>query len=506
MANATPGAQAASAKTGPIFWGGIAVGLTLLIAGILTLMWNALGAAEGRLILCSGLGVLFGAFGSTATVKYKGITITGVAAIAIALLCLVAKLTADKATFGRITGDVRGSQIEVVGDYSYLGAMQERDYEFVVRGEHLERPVFDVYITFPADEFGEGEEENPIVGIDKKHLEEFMKSGKRIEWRFDRDEQILVRAETGETIGQVESPFGNNFREPAGGSWSLIEPAWAQPAPRGVREIIEDLGSGSSRVRRLARNELAAEGPSAIAPMMATLRGRGSAYRIRVGILFALNKMLTANPAQVQDVSGRLTPQDLELIASYLNDRDRTVRLYATECLRNMDDPRVIDPVLSVAADSLTSPDAVRLSSYVIDGAAEQLAPSQRQETQMRFEQVMRSLNPLFVTVSAGPPTVSRGQRSTILVAVHDQEGRPVPGAAVTVSAGGGKFLAAQNDHYDPDSRLHEPYSASGVTNQVGVFTSWWVCNPCAAAYGLSVRATKEGFLDGNGEIEIEVH
>jgi thiol-disulfide isomerase/thioredoxin len=91
------------------------------------------------------------------------------------------------------------------------------------------------------------------------------------------------------------------------------------------------------------------------------------------------------------------------------------------------------------------------------------------------------------------PPSVSTSEATTILVTVKDGAGVPVQGASVIVSAGGGKFLRP-GEAFDPHSRLHSPYKATGLTDQNGTYATGWVCNPCAGGYGMTVEATKVGF------------
>ena len=47
--------------TGILFWAGLAVGLTLAAAGAIAQALGALGITTAQLILCSGLGIVFGA-------------------------------------------------------------------------------------------------------------------------------------------------------------------------------------------------------------------------------------------------------------------------------------------------------------------------------------------------------------------------------------------------------------------------------------------------------------
>lgn len=97
----------------------------------------------------------------------------------------------------------------------------------------------------------------------------------------------------------------------------------------------------------------------------------------------------------------------------------------------------------------------------------------------------------ILVEVSGNPKTVAPGEKTTLTVTVRAADGTPLSGANVTVSAGGGKFLPSADTSFDPESRLHSPYSATGTTDKQGQFTTWWVCNPCAAGYVLSVEASK---------------
>jgi hypothetical protein len=380
-----------NSKTDWLFWGGVAVGVFVMITGIVALVWRDVGTTEARLILCSGLGILLGAFGSTAVVKYKGLTITGVAAIAVVLLYVVVTLTKSQVTFGSITGDIKGAIIEVKGDKTYLGAMRDRDrsYEFVIDGSGLDRPFFDVYITFPAGISGQGEQEIIFEGIDKKYVEHFLGSGRRIEWRFSRQGENLVEAASREVIAEVGLPKAELPTMPrtSRGAWGLVGNAFAQnspsipPPPPPPPQVFIDLGSGASSVRRTARSMLADLGPSAVSAMMQELRENQGEYRIRLGILVALADMLRKDKKAAPEVSHQLTSEDLQLIVKALNDPDRTIRVYAGEFLYDLGDPRVVPLALAAARDEQTTPDGLYLDLFVIKGAYRRLSPSEQKET-----------------------------------------------------------------------------------------------------------------------------
>jgi hypothetical protein len=108
--------------------------------------------------------------------------------------------------------------------------------------------------------------------------------------------------------------------------------------------------------------------------------------------------------------------------------------------------------------------------------------------------------------ITAYPVTVMVGEKSAIYVTVEDDENHMVQGASVLVEAGGGKFLQSETTSFDPNSNLQGPFSAAGLTEMNGVFTTWWVCNPCAPAYGLNIKVTKPGYIDApTAEFTIQV-
>lgn len=104
------------------------------------------------------------------------------------------------------------------------------------------------------------------------------------------------------------------------------------------------------------------------------------------------------------------------------------------------------------------------------------------------------------------PPSVASGEKATIHVTVVNDENQVVEGATIFVESGGGMFLETATTAYDPNGSLQGPFSTSGQTDSNGVYTAWWVCNPCAAGYEMSVKASKEGYTEAIGELTINIH
>jgi hypothetical protein len=110
----------------------------------------------------------------------------------------------------------------------------------------------------------------------------------------------------------------------------------------------------------------------------------------------------------------------------------------------------------------------------------------------------------LKVLLETFPNPVSFGERTQINVTIQDGYGRAIKDVKVQVSAGGGKFLKS-NEEFNSKSSLQSPYESIGLTDEGGVYTTWWVCNPCAAGYGMNVKVSKDNYYDTNSELTINI-
>jgi hypothetical protein len=380
-------------KLDRVFYGGIIVGLIVFIAGILSSYWRITSLAESRLILCAGLGFLMGTFGSTGVVKYRNITITGVAAIAIILSYVVVRQSADISKFitlGTITGDIKGTSIDIRGDDPLFGAMRDKGerYSFVVE-RPINRPVFDVIITIPKNPLG-GDEgaEIPFERIDSKFINSVIGSGEKIEWRFNRKKETIEDYK-GNIIARLELPkisFSQRPGEKA--DWLAVKKALAQDSNRSLQDNFIDLASGSNEVRRAARSDLAARGQNAVSAMMQEFRNHQNIYQVRLGILVAMTEMLRNNKQLAPHISQQLSKEDLQLIVGALSDNDRTIRIYAGEFLYDLGDPRVV-PLALQSAKIENSEEGRYLSVFAIKGAYPKLSESQKVAIREQLEAII---------------------------------------------------------------------------------------------------------------------
>ena len=362
----------------PIFRAGLVVGVGLFLVGVACETFNLIAPTVAILIICSGLGIVFGAFGSTAVINYKGFVVAGVAALAIGLLLIVDYVMRESLVRVEVDGDVKGARLELFGDTTYPGADHDgRLFEFFIVGRQITKDRLSLIVTLPMPpDATEGEP--PEVAFDcipSTAITRFIGSGKILQWRFDRHDEILTGVD-GHTIHS--GPCGENGGPTPGfaldKSPSLIGSAYAQDGD--VAALLDDLQSDSAAVRRDARIKLSSLGMAAVGPMMAYWQQNPDSYRVRLGVSVALTEFLRGNKDQRQAVSALLTDPQLRFLATAATDSDRTLRIYASEFLFDLGDPRIVP----VAEDLFTgaSDDGRYNLVLIIRGAVPDLSSSDK--------------------------------------------------------------------------------------------------------------------------------
>jgi tetratricopeptide (TPR) repeat protein len=99
----------------------------------------------------------------------------------------------------------------------------------------------------------------------------------------------------------------------------------------------------------------------------------------------------------------------------------------------------------------------------------------------------------LAVRANANPATVAPGAATRILVQVVSQQNSPMPGVAVTVSAGGGSFQESGGTQ------------VTGYTDANGQFATHWSCSPCAASYVLAIEARNPAFQPATAQLTVAI-
>ena len=350
------------------FGGGIIAGLIFVLMYFAAGMMGFTGSTERTLILCVGIALILGAFGSQASVKYQGVTMSGAAAIALIFVYYLTVIAKDPITYGYISGDVGNSQIEVIGDENYLGGFRNDEFSFVVLGEKISKSSVKVKITFLNDITRDNDDEIFIFrNVASEHINSLVGSGRPVEWEFVKAESKLYKK--GESRTEIDYyGFGVALASNRGSddsssstSWSLIPLAYAADSKRKYQDISKDLGSGSLYSQTKATDDLVAGGINLVSDMIKTLRDDAVPKRVKRGVMVGLAEVLRVEKNQATQISSQLTDDDLSMLVRFLNDSDRTMRIHAGEFLYDLEDQRVVDKVLVL----LNSPEATDEGKYL---------------------------------------------------------------------------------------------------------------------------------------------
>ena len=361
----------------PIFRAGLAVGSGLFLIGILCQTFNLIAPTVSILVICSGLGIIFGAFGSTAVINYKGIVIAGVAAIAVALLLVVDWVMRESLVRLEVDGDVKGARLELFGDEAYPGADHGgRRFEFFIIGREITKDRLSLIVTLPTAEMERsgrsGAREISFDCIPSTAITRFIGGGKTLQWRFDADREVLVGVDGG-TI--KSGPCFEDEDTPSFASLGLVGAAMAQDDAN-IDALLADLESESAAVRREARIELAALGEAAIVPMMNYWQRRPDSYPVRLGVSTALTEFMRSHKGDRHDIAALLTDSHLTLLAAAAGDPDRNLRIYASEFLYDLGDKRVV-PIAETLFPAASDDGRYNLV-VVIQGAVPDLGAEER--------------------------------------------------------------------------------------------------------------------------------
>ena len=312
---------------------GLAVGLVMAIAGFFAM---DVRPVIGQLAFACGLGMVLGAFGSTAMIKYKPLVITGSAAIALALAFFLSTELRQSYAILQIDGIPEGAKVEVYGERNFYGAERERLHEFVAMKDHMSSRLIGAAVTSPGEGDG-GSTEYLFECISKKEVP--LGSGEKIHWSFRPAQNAMLNA-TGQVIAEVGKCRAEaNAQATQSHGW--ISRAFAQ-SPVDIPSLMKSLESPSSYRRRTARASLSLKGIDAVKPMLEALSAENPSYRTRLGVAVALTGMLRKDKGQRKALSELLEDEHLKLLVEAASDKDRTLRVYATEFLYDLGDPRSV--------------------------------------------------------------------------------------------------------------------------------------------------------------------
>jgi hypothetical protein len=350
---------------------GIIVGLALVVVGIALLSFGRTPLIAS-LMTCGGLGIVLASFGSKAGGSWAGWSVTGSCAMTIALFMLLQYYQPVPVPVHFKKGQLR-LDFSKVADLRIVDEQPMYEYRdrttSSIRFVLLEKKLKSNRLSIQVDttEKGDGKEFFEIIGdaqaIQTRYLSDDTDSDKQIQWAFDYAQRVVkdgpdvIFKEQDSLQGLLPAQKSGMLDWPPalGISTALAQDATVRPNPAVVNDLISKLKSDDTTVRRNARDDLSALGPPAVETMMASLKSSGDNYRVRLGVMYALQDMLRRNPDQRAAVSKALKSDDFPVLVAAASDDDKTIRLQAAGFLYLLQDPRVVPS--SVEAARKTSDD-----------------------------------------------------------------------------------------------------------------------------------------------------
>ncbi len=321
----------------PVFVSGILVGAVLAFAGYVgPSISSDLSSISSTFLLISGVSIIFGAFGANASYKRKGIVVGGVASIALMAFATFHYFQQKEIGILQIRGDVKDIRAELTGSSALPGAHHGNFLEFRFLPGEVEIDHLSLAITPSDDRLIE------FDCIPQSALTRAFGGSKRLVWRYDSTKGVLTGVEDESKEVPAGPCLAPGETAPRFSLLDSIQPLASAHAAESIESLLYDLESEIAIVRRNARRQLTALGKQAIVPMMDHWERRSGVYRVRLGISVALTEYLRDHKNERKQISALLSENDILNIAWAAGDRDRTLRIYASEFLYDLGDPRVI--------------------------------------------------------------------------------------------------------------------------------------------------------------------
>jgi hypothetical protein len=345
----------------------IGVGLLFVTAALYASEWGRYPVPMTNLLIAAGVGSVVTSFGGQATLTGKTYIFAGVTAVMFAILWFLNPAPSPAAAFlrGKISDisfrkfDARLAAPDYV--YSFLHS-DFNQLRFVIFADEISGASATLYLL-PRDQT-----ETPPIRIPTKCFGPYLGKQTRIDWEFD-GENLRIRDRQhgnkviGGTITDTDVEDCDDIRvADAGGLPSLpdiVTRAYAQyvKEPRApldqaaIGRALNDLSSDSSDIRQAARESLARGKPEDVPAFLDNL-AEDDSYRVRLGVIVALTEMLRQDKSLSTSLADKITPEQAQILVDLAGNQDRTLRLYATEFLYDLGDPRTARLALQNAAET----------------------------------------------------------------------------------------------------------------------------------------------------------
>jgi len=368
---------------------GVAVGLALIALALVNAAFLTIPDLIRNAIIGLGIALILSSFGGQGNARFRGLVLTGVAAICFAFVGFLEysdqkrrELKKGEFVQGLVDGlpwEQYRANLEL--KETALGGQPKGSYKFIVFITDVE----DVEVAkLEVSEL----KENPDTAkleftprasftIPRACFEQESGKHKFLQWTFlksssdDEPDKIVetssnrtiaVWPDRGDTVSGCTADEGLNskarkdtsFALHGGNFWffasaSAQEAAAATPlTPGEIAKALDMLQADDLEIRRRARDTLSQATPDLLPQVFSYLRTNARNYRVSLGICVALTEMLRQDKALGAQI--RLEAPDIELFLDFATHNDRTLRIYAGEFLYDLGSPEVTRAALRRAA------------------------------------------------------------------------------------------------------------------------------------------------------------
>lgn len=359
----------------------VVLGTIFVASGVFTKLFTSADVLANA-IAATGIGLVLAAFGGQANAKFGSFVLAGVAAITGFLLYFLAdqsqkQFDRDQSSyvFGKIAIDSGSFDISLKSRTKFYGLIEKNSYGFValmrdVKDGLLELSLADPKRVLPYCRELDSDMDCEIpFRIPQEPFDDAVKSRKSIEWKFVPSEMAFYDSETNQRVFGLERPevklahqslpFLSAFITSAHAqenATTQIEPIGEITMDPGLALALERLRSDDVSIRRDARDTLALGPIDWVSPIAQAMVENADIYRVRLGGAVALAEMLRYKKEQRKAVQEVLSHDQIDALLKAASDKDRTLRIYASEFLYDLADPRSVAPALELV-DKTDNPD-----------------------------------------------------------------------------------------------------------------------------------------------------
>lgn len=370
-------------------WVAIAVGFTLIFLSIGLSIVENFWSTPSSVILGSGVGIVLAAFGGQAVISGRGFVYAGVFAIALALISLLEyrrdvylenqkemlKLFANAYAAGTIHNVPKEFVASLKFSSPVLGRQNfiEDKFDFIIFGKET-RDAAVASLRFEKDD------SYVSISIPVGCITSEIGDDRKIDWVVEEvdGEFSITDRWNHKVIGKFPPEIDFSPCESTASAWNFVTSppekingtltrlldvifpsALAQDvelseplSDANISTLVGQLTNETTDIRRNARDALSTVSTDQLPILLDSLRNGIDVYRTKLGIVVAITENIRQNKEVADQISSELTDLDISILLDLVGDPDRTVRIYATEFLYDLGDPRATQEAIRRAAET----------------------------------------------------------------------------------------------------------------------------------------------------------